>query len=109
MGPICGGIFSIVYYTLLKALKYNAVVLDQDSDHETKQLRPVYVRWYKFLRGHHDWEHATEPPTSPTSSKPPHDADITSGAVDGNGRPNDNVSGLNSSGLPMPVSMQAYD
>lgn len=56
VGPLCGGMLSVVYFLLLKALNYNSTVLDQDSDHEVKGLHPVHMRIYKFLAGHKDWE-----------------------------------------------------
>ncbi|KXL46409.1 MAG: hypothetical protein FE78DRAFT_115380, partial [Acidomyces sp. 'richmondensis'] len=47
VGPLCGGMLSVVYFLLLKALNYNSTVLDQDSDHEVKGLHPVHMRIYK--------------------------------------------------------------
>ncbi|KAH0286522.1 aquaporin-like protein [Aureobasidium namibiae CBS 147.97] len=56
IAPLCGGVLSVMYFQLLKALNYNSTVLDQDSDHEVGGLRPVHMRVYKFMAGHHDWE-----------------------------------------------------
>ncbi|KAI5199308.1 hypothetical protein E4T39_06285 [Aureobasidium subglaciale] len=56
VAPLCGGVLSVLYFQLLKALNYNSTVLDQDADHEVGGLRPVHMRVYKFLAGHKDWE-----------------------------------------------------
>ncbi|KAI5238424.1 hypothetical protein E4T42_08976 [Aureobasidium subglaciale] len=56
VAPLCGGVLSVMYFQLLKALDYNSTVLDQDADHEVGGLRPVHMRVYKFLAGHKDWE-----------------------------------------------------
>ncbi|KAE8231016.1 hypothetical protein CF326_g3974 [Tilletia indica] len=50
IAPFCGGIFAVIYFEVLKTLKYNSVVLDQDSDKEITGLRPVHVRVYRFIR-----------------------------------------------------------
>lgn len=46
----------MAYYEVLKAVKYQSAVLDQDSDKEVIGLRPVHIRIYKRLAGHKDWE-----------------------------------------------------
>jgi len=52
IAPLVGGILSVCYFTFLKLLKYNSVVLDQDSDTEITGLKPVYVRvWNLFRHG----------------------------------------------------------
>lgn len=56
VAPLCGGVLSVLYFQLLKALNYNSVVLDQDADHEVSGLRPVHMRVYKRLAGHRDWK-----------------------------------------------------
>ncbi|KAK3679946.1 hypothetical protein LTR78_000323 [Recurvomyces mirabilis] len=56
IAPLAGGIMSMIYHQILKALKYNSAVMDQDSDHEVSGLRPVHMRVFKFLRGDKDWE-----------------------------------------------------
>ena len=43
IAPLCGGVLSVMYFQLLKALNYNSTVLDQDSDHEVGGLRPVHM------------------------------------------------------------------
>ncbi len=50
IAPICGGILSVVYFSFLKLLKYNSVVLDQDSDTEITGLKPIHVRLWNFVR-----------------------------------------------------------
>jgi aquaporin related protein len=44
IAPLCGGVLSVMYFQLLKALNYNSTVLDQDSDHEVGGLRPVHMQ-----------------------------------------------------------------
>ena len=56
VAPLCGGVLSVLYFQLPKALNYNSVVLDQDADHEVSGLRPLYMRVYKRLRGDGDWK-----------------------------------------------------
>ncbi|CBQ67623.1 related to aquaporin [Sporisorium reilianum SRZ2] len=48
--PISGGVLSVCYFTFLKLLKYNSVVLDQDSDKEITGLKPVHVRVWNLIR-----------------------------------------------------------
>ncbi|KAK0549872.1 hypothetical protein OC845_002940 [Tilletia horrida] len=50
IAPLLGGVLALIYFEVLKTLKYNSVVLDQDSDKETVGLRPVHVRFYRFIR-----------------------------------------------------------
>ncbi|SPO20789.1 related to aquaporin [Ustilago trichophora] len=50
IAPICGGILSVAYFSFLKLLKYNSVVLDQDSDKEITGLKPIHVRLWNFVR-----------------------------------------------------------
>ncbi|KAK0558851.1 hypothetical protein OC844_004831 [Tilletia horrida] len=49
IAPLAGGFFALLYFEVLKTLKYNSVVLDQDSDKEVIGLRPVHVRMYRFI------------------------------------------------------------
>lgn len=50
IAPLVGGILSVVYFSFLKVLKYNSVVLDQDSDTEITGLKPIHVRLWNFVR-----------------------------------------------------------
>ncbi|KAJ1030422.1 hypothetical protein NDA16_001331 [Ustilago loliicola] len=50
IAPMCGGILSVIYFAFLKTLKYNSVVLDQDSDKEITGLKPIHVRLWNFIR-----------------------------------------------------------
>ncbi|EST09849.1 Major intrinsic protein [Kalmanozyma brasiliensis GHG001] len=50
IAPICGGILSVVYFSFLKLLKYNSVVLDQDSDTEVTGLKPIHTRVWNLVR-----------------------------------------------------------
>ncbi|KAE8209449.1 hypothetical protein CF327_g6563 [Tilletia walkeri] len=45
IAPFCGGIFAVIYFEVLKALKFNSVVLDK----EITDLRNVHVRVYRFI------------------------------------------------------------
>ncbi|SNX81534.1 related to aquaporin [Melanopsichium pennsylvanicum] len=49
-GPLSGSLLSFIYYSFLKILKYNSVVLDQDSDKEITGLKPIHVRLWNFAR-----------------------------------------------------------
>ncbi|KAL9937909.1 hypothetical protein V8E36_003454 [Tilletia maclaganii] len=51
IAPLLGGVLALIYFEILKTLKYNSVVLDQDSDKEVVGLRPVHVRVYRVLKG----------------------------------------------------------
>lgn len=50
IGPLCGSVLSVIYFSFLKVLKYNSVVLDQDSDKEITGLKPIHVRLWNFVR-----------------------------------------------------------
>ncbi len=50
IAPLCGGILSVIYFSFLKLLNYNSVVLDQDSDTEITGLKPIHVRLWNFIR-----------------------------------------------------------
>jgi len=128
IAPLCGGLLSVLYFQILKALNYNSAVLDQDSDHEISGLRPVHMRLYKLLAGHKDWRHETpaerrrhrkfrtvmrrkkvtldngqtgtvlEPTVVENGQDHPHDEEIVDDFEDSSGEKQD--------GLPLPVSMQ---
>lgn len=57
VAPITGGCLSVFYFQILKLLKYNSALLDQDSDKEVGGLRPVHVRVYRLLRPNHNQSH----------------------------------------------------
>ena len=40
----------MIYFSFLKLLNYNSVVLDQDSDKEITGLKPIHVRLWNFVR-----------------------------------------------------------
>ncbi|KAK5110359.1 hypothetical protein LTR62_006067 [Meristemomyces frigidus] len=128
VAPLAGGVMSMIYHQVLKALKYNSAVMDQDSDHEVGGLRPVHMRVYKFFAGHHDWEktpeshqhgkkrfmwvtkrhkmvhadgttgYAEHPEMVAVNNAHPHDSEINSLPSTANGE---------DSKLPMPVQMQS--
>ncbi|PWZ02820.1 aquaporin-like protein [Testicularia cyperi] len=50
VGPLAGSILCVAYFEFLKVLKYNSVVLDQDSDKEITGLKPIHRRVWNFIR-----------------------------------------------------------
>jgi aquaporin related protein len=50
VAPLLGGLLSYIYFSFLKLLNYNSVVLDQDSDTEITGLKPIHVRVWNFIR-----------------------------------------------------------
>lgn len=50
VGPLCGAVLCVIYFEFLKVLKYNSVVLDQDSDKEITGLKAIHTRLYDFVR-----------------------------------------------------------
>jgi len=54
VAPLLGGLLALTYFEILKAFKYSSALLDQDSDKETNDLRPIHLRIYHFFGGKRD-------------------------------------------------------
>lgn len=54
IAPLLGGILAVTYFEILKTFKYSSALLDQDSDQETADLRPLHLRLYHYFGGIRD-------------------------------------------------------